>query len=127
MLKSSALLVVTVTSIALCGCSTVSDFGPPTGFETPTGDMIAIGRLKNLRYDPDSFDPDDLIGYGWFYGTFHVSRFEHGDIHRKVVPVRYFAHTHLREDIAFRFRLRPSESGDYFICKSPGSAGYNCD
>ena len=111
----------------LCACSSVADFGPRQGSTIPQGDVVAIGRLENLESEPISFDPEDLLGHGWFSGKFHVSRVESGNLTDKIVAVRYFGHTWLREDNTFRFRLRRSESGSFLICRQPGSAGYNCD
>jgi integration host factor subunit beta len=115
------------SSVALCACSSVVDWGPESGLMPPAEDVVAIGRLENLESEPNSFDPDDLLEHGWFSANFHVSRIEPGDLTGRVVPVRYFGHTWLREDIAYRFRLRRSESGGYVICARRGSIGYNCD
>ena len=116
----SALLLV-------IGCTSVADWGPPPDFSIPSNDVIAIGKLKNLASEPGQVDPDDLLGHGWFSADFHISRIEAGKLANKVIPVRYFGHTWLSEDMEFRFRLRSTESGGYIICKKPGSSGYNCD
>ena len=109
------------------GCTSVADWGPPHDFSIPADDVIAIGKLVNLASEPGQVNPDDLLGHGWFSANFHVSRIEAGKLANRVVPVQYFGHTWLREDMEFRFRLRPTESGGYIICKRPGSAGYNCE
>ena len=90
-------------------------------------DVVAIGKLKNLESEPSQVDPNDLLGHGWFTANFHVSFVEYGELSNRVIPVRYFGHTWFREGIKFRFRLRPTEYGDYIICRPPDSAGFNCD
>ena len=119
--------VLIAVGLALSGCRAVVDWIPPTEQPLAQGDFVAIGRLKNHQSEPIDPDPDDLIGHGWFNAEFHVSRNEIGRLPSKVVRVRYFAHTWLREDTEFRFRLRPSGNGDYIICKRPGASGYRCD
>ena len=122
-----ALAMVAATSVALCACSTVADWGPEAGLTIPPEDVVAIGRLENLKSEPPTFDPEDLLGHGWFSGRFHVSRVESGHLTERVVPVRYFGHTWFSEDVTFRFRLHRSESGTYLICRRPDSSGYNCN
>ena len=127
MLRNFGRAKITTTALALCGCSTVADWGPPTGLAIPSEDIVAVGRLENLGNEPADYDPDDLLGHGWFFGNFHVSHVESGELPQMVVPVRYYGHSFLREDKKFRFRLRPIEGGRYVICKRPGSAGFICD
>lgn len=114
-------------ALIVFGCTSVADWGPPPNFSIPSNDVIAIGKLENLESESGQFDPDDLLGHGWFSANLHVSRVEAGKLPTRVIRVRYFGHTWLREDTEFRFRLRPTESGSYTICKRPGSAGYNCE
>lgn len=119
-------MTVTVTVLALFGCRSVSDLGPPSGFALPSGDVVVIGRLENLNSE-FVHDPDDLLGHGWFSGNLHVSRIESGELPSRVVRVRYFGHTWLRDDVTFRFHLRADEGGGYLICSRPGGSGVNCD
>jgi hypothetical protein len=112
--------------LGLVGCHAVRDWGPPSGFALSSGDLIVIGRLENLGSEPADYDPNDLLGHGWFSANLHVSRVESGELSGRNVPVRYFGHTTLREDVIFRFRLR-AEEGGYLICKPPGGSGLNCD
>lgn len=120
-------IAVTATALWLVGCHTVSDWGRSSRTALLPGDVVVIGRLENLKSEPAVYAPGDLLGHGWFSGILHVSRVESGELSSEVVPVRYFGHTQLREDVSFRFRLRPDESG-YLICKRPGAgSGLNCD
>ena len=126
---SRLLSVITVTAavLGLLGCRTVLDRGPPSGFALPSGDVVVIGQLENLNSE-SVYNPDDLLGHSWFSANLHVSRVESGELPSRMVPVRYFGHTWLREDVSFRFRLRADEGGRYLICKGPGSpSGLNCD
>ena len=118
--------MVTVTVLALFGCRSVSDLGPPSGFALPSGDVVVIGRLENLNSEQPDYDPHDMLGHRWFAGNLHVSRIESGELPSRVVPVRYFGHTWLRDDVTFRFRLRADEGGGYLICSRPGGSGANC-
>lgn len=115
-----------LASVALGGCMTVLDYGPPAGSEVQSGDFIVIGRLENTRYEHVD-DPDDLLGHGWFYAKLHVKRLERGTLPDQEISVRYFAHTWLRDDVDFRFRLRPGENGEFIICQKPGNSGFICD
>ncbi|HVF82582.1 MAG TPA: hypothetical protein VM913_00225 [Sphingomicrobium sp.] len=83
--------------------------------------------MDNQNSEPMEPAGDDLLGHGWFTAAFHVDRTERGKLPAKVVQVRYFGHTLLSEDAKFRFHLRPSGSGDYFICKRSEASGYRCD
>ena len=127
MLTNSCRSLVLFAVMLVFGCTSVADLGPPTDFSISSHDVIAIGKLENLASEPGQVDPGDLLGHGWFSANFHVSRIEAGRLANRVIPVRYFGHTWLREDMEFRFRLRPTESGGYIICKRPGSAGCNCE
>jgi len=122
----SAITVIAAV-LGLVGCQTVSDWEPSSGFALPSGDVIVIGRVENVSSEPVD-DPHDLLGHGWFSGNLHVSRVESGRLPSRIVPVRYFGHTWLREDVNFRFHLRADEGGRYLICKPPGpGSGLNCD
>ncbi len=120
------LLTLSAASI-VSACTSVTDWGPPPGFSAPSNDVIAVGNLENLESEPGQYSPDDLLGHGWFSARLHVSEVEAGTLTNRIIPVRYFGHTWLREHVKFRFRLRPTEDGDYIICKRPGSAGYDCE
>lgn len=111
----------------LVSCGELHDSGPRLGWPVPTGDVVAVGTLENLDSESRPLDSDDLIGQGVFTAKFHVKRVESGTLTKEIVPVRYFGHTWLREDVRFRFHLRPKEGGTFIICKAPDSAGYICD
>lgn len=127
MAKMLAGTTVIAAALSCCGCHARTDWGPPRGVGVVPGDVVVIGRLKNLNSELGIYDPDDLLGHGWFVAKFRVSHVQQGTLAKSVVQVRYFGHTWLREDIKFRFRLRPAEGGYYFICAPLRSSGYNCD
>ena len=116
-----------ITIAVLTGCVNIADWGPPLNHPLPPTDVIAIGKLENLESEPSQFDPKDLLGHGWFSANFHVSDVEVGDLPKTIIPGRYFGHTWFREDVRFRFRLRPNEEGGYIVCKAPDASGFNCD
>jgi hypothetical protein len=89
-------------------------------------DLVVIGRLKNLNYEHIE-DEDDWLGHGWITAELSVKRVVRGKEKRRLLRVRYLAHTYLREDKSFRFRLKRAESVDYLICAKPGHSGLRCD
>lgn len=113
--------------LTLSACATAVDYGPDLSAVIAAEDLVVTGRLTNQRVDMSTFDPDALIGYGWFYADFDITRVEKGATGKVIVPVRYFAHTYLRSDVDFRVHLRPSGEGDYFVCGRSNSAGFRCD
>jgi hypothetical protein len=120
--------LILVVALAFSACSTVDiDNGPSNGSSIAAGDVVAIGRLENTGSAPFVYDPDDLLGHGWFYANFHVESIESGSLPSDVIEVRYYAHTTRQEGQTIRFRLRPIAEGGYIICAPPGGAGFRCD
>ena len=70
-------------------------------------DIVAIGRLENGAYDAPSHSANDLIGHGWINATLHVRMVVSGEAVPTNIPVRYFAHTYMRDDRDFMFVLTP--------------------
>jgi hypothetical protein len=73
-------------------------------------DLVVIGRLKNGEYHAVS-DPDDILGHGWVDATLLVRRVVKGVRTRPKMPVRYFAHTYMRDDRDFMLVLSPQPDG----------------
>jgi integration host factor subunit beta len=70
---------------------------------------VAIGRIENGAYEA-SDSADDLIGHGWISATLHVTRVVSGASMPAALPVRYFAHTYMRDDRNFMFVLAPVDA-----------------
>lgn len=89
-------------------------------------DVTVVGKLKNTGSQPID-DPDDLIGHGWMTADIRVKRILQGRIARRILRIKYFAHTYLSEDKSFKFHLRLQEDGTYLVCAPSGSEGLRCD
>ena len=113
--------------LGLSACGSIVDRGPEVGAAISSQDLIVVGRLAHQSAEPPDLDSGDLLGHGWFFADFIVRKIEVGDIPKGTVRVRYFGHTYLRDDVNFRFHLRPTGEGDYFVCRPLDSAGYDCD
>jgi hypothetical protein len=107
-------------AMALCIASTAQ------ASPQQTKDLIVIGRLENLFFEHVDIE-GDLLGHGWITANLRVAHVVQGKERRRLLKVRYFGHTYLREDKKFRFKLRFTEKADYLICAEPGNSGARCD
>lgn len=73
-------------------------------------DIVAVGRVENGTYEHIQSE-DDLLGRGSIEATLHVRKVVRGASLPAVVPVRYVAHSFMREDRDFMLVLRRSGSG----------------
>lgn len=106
-------------ALVICSCGTTSGIGRPS-------ELVVHGRLENLSAESTIDDPNDLIGHGWFSARLHVSRVLSGRLDAPAIPVRYFAHTYLRENQSRPLKLYRDPEGNYLICARPGESGFNC-
>jgi len=93
-------------SLCLAACSTINAVSESDRTLTfACGETVVVGTLSNkVAHDAVPIE-DDLIGHGWFEANLHVRRNVHGDHLSGNVPVRYFAHTYMREGKRFMFVL----------------------
>jgi hypothetical protein len=77
-------------------------------------DLVVVGRVKNGDYHHVEIE-DDILGHGWISGTLRVRRTIRGTAVPRAVPVRYFAHTYMREDRDFMFVANRADDGAYEI------------
>lgn len=107
--------VLFAVGLILVGCATVSPVADEDRL-LPLGcdDIVLIGRLKNGDYNPIN-DEADIIGHGWISATLQVRRVVGGAKVPSVVPVRYLAHTYLRDDREFMFVAARATGGVYVI------------
>lgn len=122
-MRVAALLCL--TALAACAGPYFNE-GSARDVSLAPGDLVVVGQLENLDYQPVN-GPDDILGHGFMTAILHIHSIEQGDLDASQVPVVYFGHTYFREDARFRFRLRPKSSGGYSICANPGSQGIICD
>lgn len=106
-------LAFSIASLSLLtACSTVdtvSDENRALSFKCD--ETVVIGKLENEACYERVPIEGDLIGHGWMKATLNVQRTLHGNKLSGDVPVRYFAHTYIREDRNFMFVLRRDEAG----------------
>lgn len=105
--------IIALTAVAITSaCSTVSHV--PLENRTLSygcSDTVAVGRLDNGTHEARSGSAADLIGHGWFNATLNVRRVVSGASIPATLPVRYFAHTYMRDDRDFMFVLTPVDGG----------------
>ena len=77
-------------------------------------DLVVIGRVKNGDWHHVD-DPDDILGHGWVDARLSVRRIVKGNGIDRTVPVRYFAHTFMRDDRDFMFVLSRHPDGSLVI------------
>lgn len=97
------------------GCTTVSsvaDEDRVVPFQCQ--DVVLVGRLKNGDFEHLDMD-GDILGHGWINAQLRVRRCLTGPPVPPVVPVRYFAHTYLRERREFMFVVQSADEGHYII------------
>jgi hypothetical protein len=75
-------------------------------------DLVVVGRLQNGDFEHVEIE-DDILGHGWFFAHLKVREVVKGDVLSDQIPIRYFAHTYLREDRDFMFVLREAEDGEF--------------
>lgn len=77
-------------------------------------DTVVIGKLKNDDYQHVDIE-DDILGHGWISAELSVRKSVKGNVPQPVVPVKYFAHTYMREDRDFMLVLSEAEDRTYHI------------
>jgi integration host factor subunit beta len=73
-------------------------------------DIVAVGSVTNRAYEPVG-NNGDLIGHGWISATLHVRRTIRGATLPAALPVRYLAHTNMRQDRDFMLVLKRGGAG----------------
>jgi len=77
-------------------------------------DIVVVGRVQNGSFELDKSE-DDLIGHGWILATIKVRKVVKGADIPPILPVKYFAHTYMRQDSDFMLVLERAHSGVYEI------------
>ncbi|MFL6787406.1 MAG: hypothetical protein ACJ8FC_01945 [Sphingomicrobium sp.] len=90
--------------------------------EYACSDLVVVGRLVKQDYQHVEIE-DDILGHGWVTADVKVDYVVHGPmtvnkLRVRKLPVRYFAHTYMREDRDFVFVLRPAENGRHLVRKA---------
>ena len=105
-----ALLTVTI-SLLSAGCATV----PEASLEDRTlsygcKETVVVGTVTNGAFAPVEAN-GDILGHGWVSATLHVRKVVRGERLPAVQPVRYFAHTYMRQDQPFMLVLKHIGAG----------------
>jgi hypothetical protein len=80
-------------------------------------DVVVVARLENGTFTPVKSE-DDILGHGWISATLKVRKVVRGASVPSTLPVKYFAHTYLREDRDLMLGLTRTRDGDYKITTS---------
>ena len=104
-------LVALTITLLTAGCATV----PQASLEDRTlsygcNDTVVVGTVTNGAFVPVEAN-DDILGHGWVSATLHVRKVIRGASLPAALPVRYFAHTYMRQDRDFMFVLKHSGTG----------------
>jgi hypothetical protein len=106
-----SILLLSPMSVA---CASISASDEDRTLSFGCGDVVLIGRVANLDYQSVDIE-DDIIGYGWITANLSVRRVVKGPRLPSSLPVKYFAHTYMREDRDFMFVLSKTEANEYRI------------
>ncbi len=77
-------------------------------------DVVVVGRVNNLSFTHIE-KPDDILGHGWITAQLRIKKLLKGHAAGRILPVKYFAHTYMRENRDFLFVLSPVDGGSYEI------------
>lgn len=110
-MKSFLLLVAALTPLcARAQPATIEDRTLSYGCD----DIIVVGRIRNGDYAP-VHDDEDIIGHGWIDAQIKVKRLVRGTKQPSSLPIRYFAHIHIRDDRDFMFVLSGNSTAGFEI------------
>lgn len=99
--RSSLLAIAALTSAcATVQSATIEDRTLSHG----CSDTIVVGRIKN---------DEDILGHGWIDAHAEVKRLVRGGEVPSSLPIKYYAHTYMREDRDFMLVLSGSHSAGF--------------
>ena len=113
-MKAKSLLLAVAALAPLCARAQAVSIEDRT-LSYGCGDTVVVGRIKNGDYTPVQED-EDIIGHGWIDAHIRVKRHLKGVKVPTWLPIRYYAHTHIRDDRDFMFVLS-GNGGDGFEIK----------
>ena len=102
--------------ISAAFCTTIAHAKSPEREDIEYGckDLVVVGRLVNQDYQHVEIE-DDILGHGWVTADVKVDDVLFGHTLARKLPIRYLAHTYMREDRDFVFVLRPAENGRHLV------------
>ena len=107
--RSSLLAIAALTSAcATVQSATIEDRTLSHG----CSDTIVVGRIKNGEYKSVKND-EDILGHGWIDAHAEVKRLVRGGEVPSSLPIKYYAHTYMREDRDFMLVLSGSHSAGF--------------
>ena len=101
--------------LALASCVTRPDVRPEDRIlEFGCSDTVVVARAMNQSVEPVK-DENGEVWEGWVTATLSVQRVMRGEKVPHRLPVRYFAHTYMRDDIDFMMVLRRNANGTFEV------------
>ena len=73
-------------------------------------DTVVVATVRNGTYESAKSN-DYILRRGWVSATLHVRKVVRGERLPAVLPVRYFAHSYMREDKEFMLVLKRARTG----------------
>jgi hypothetical protein len=73
-------------------------------------DIVVVGSVRNGAFEHVQID-NDILGHGWISATLHVRKVVRGPRLPAALPVRYFAHTYMRQNQEFMLVLKHTDTG----------------
>jgi hypothetical protein len=73
-------------------------------------DIVVIARVKNEGEAPSNSE-NDLLGHSWFSATLNVERVVKGSNLPAILPVKYYGHAAMRQDLDFMLVLKRIDRG----------------
>lgn len=102
----SAAILLTTAGCATAPLASLADRTLPFG----CADSVVVGTVHSVAYQPVERD-NDLPGHGWISAILNVRNVVRGSALPTPLPVRYFAHTYMRQDRDFMLVLKHTSAG----------------
>lgn len=112
-MKVKSLLLVMAALPPLCARAQSASIEDRT-LSYRCGDTVIVGRIKNGGYAPVQ-DDEDIVGHGWIDAHIRVKRHLKGAKVPTSLPIRYYVHTHIRDDRDFMFVLSGNGTDGFMI------------
>ena len=108
-------MVFPLSILALTSCVGRQDVRPEDRIlEFGCGDTVVVARAMNQSVEPVK-DENGEVWEGWVTATLSVQRVIRGARVPHRLPIRYFAHTYMRDDVDFMMVLRRNASGTFEV------------
>jgi len=105
---------ILVAGIIASAAGAIQSSERPQPMSFGCNDLVIVGRIRSLSFEHVEIE-NDLLGHGWISARVRIRRILRGHERARTVPVRYFAHTYLRDDRDFLLALVRHEGEGYQI------------